>query len=74
MISPYELREKWRLTNYQLARALGREEQTIKSYMAREGTNSHRKPSLTVLMLCDARDKEWSLNGVPKSFSCYQEA
>ncbi|MFM6344561.1 MAG: hypothetical protein ACKPFK_05355, partial [Dolichospermum sp.] len=63
MMTPKELRDKWKLTNYQLACAIGRTEQTVKQDRAREGTESHRKPPLSIKILCSQLDKDWSRTG-----------
>lgn len=69
-MTPKQLRDKWGLTNTQLAIAIGKKEQTVKQYMAREGTNSYRKTPMTIRILCTQLDREWSRSGLPEIFFC----
>lgn len=62
---PVELRQKWNLTNYQLAAALGKTEQTIKQYAARPGTKAYRNAPLSVLILCNELNSKWEQQGSP---------
>ncbi|MCC5616617.1 hypothetical protein LC605_16365 [Nostoc sp. CHAB 5836] len=62
---PLELRNKWNLTNYQLAAAIGKTEQTIKQYASRTGTKAHRQPPLCVFLLCSELDSKWQQQGCP---------
>jgi hypothetical protein len=62
---PLELRNKWNLTNYQLAAAIGKTEQTIKQYAARTETKAHRHPPLCVFLLCSELDSKWQQQGAP---------
>jgi hypothetical protein len=64
-MKPSELQEKWKLTNAQLAAALGKTEETVKAYKARVTARSYRNPPLSVCILCRSLDKEWSLSGQP---------
>lgn len=66
-MTPYELREKWKLKNHQLIDLLGKEYQTIKSYMAGENTTSHRNPPKSVMLLCEFLDNQWGREGLPPS-------
>ena len=65
-MTPKDLRDKWNLTNYQLACAIDKTEQTVKQYMAREGTKSHRNPPLSIKILCAQLDKDWNQMGTPQ--------
>ena len=65
-MTPKDLRDKWNLTNYQLACAIGKTEQTVKQYMAREGTKSHRNPPLSIKILCAQLNKDWDQIGTPQ--------
>lgn len=63
-MTPKELRDKWNLTNTQLAIALGKAEKTIKAYMCRQDTKTYRNPPLSVRLMCLQLDKQWELEGV----------
>lgn len=60
---PIELQQKWNLSNTQLALVLGKTEETVKSYKARETARSYRKPTHSTIILCSLIDKEWERVG-----------
>ncbi|MFB2768586.1 hypothetical protein ACE1AT_04745 [Pelatocladus sp. BLCC-F211] len=64
-MTPKELRNKWNLTNYQLACCIGKTEQTVKQYMAQPGSKSHRNPPLSIKILCTELDRKWQQQGMP---------
>jgi hypothetical protein len=64
-MTPRELRDKWNLTNYQLACCLGRTEQTVKCYMLNPKAKGFRNTPPPVKLLCAELDSRWSQQGTP---------
>lgn len=64
-MTPRELRDKWNLTNYQLACCLGRTEQTVKQYMATPTAKCYRNTPLIVKLFCAELDRKWEQQGTP---------
>ncbi|MEW6496899.1 MAG: hypothetical protein AB1589_30915 [Cyanobacteriota bacterium] len=64
-MTPRQLRDKWNLTNYQLACSLGKTEQTVKSYMFDPKAKGFRNTPLSTRILCAKLDKEWQHEGTP---------
>jgi hypothetical protein len=61
---PLELQAKWRLSNSQLACALGKSEKTVKAYKASPNARSHRRVPDSVRILCKSLDDNWQQKGV----------
>ncbi|HEY9798825.1 MAG TPA: hypothetical protein V6D25_00585 [Leptolyngbyaceae cyanobacterium] len=67
-MEPSELQKKWKLSNAQLAAALGKTEETVKAYKARKTARSHRTPPQSVLIMCKLLDDQWQATGIPQIF------
>lgn len=59
-MTPIELQRKWNLSNTQIAIALGKAEETIRSYNSPPNATRHRNAPETVIRLCDQLDKDWT--------------
>jgi DNA-binding CsgD family transcriptional regulator len=69
-MTPLELQIKWQLTNSQIAAALGKSEETIKSYKASAKARSHRNVPESVRILCKSLDRNWEGQGKAEIYLC----